>query len=775
MYSFTANTKADALIYFASQETVSRVPRSCAFLVTDWASDRSMILRRVSETLDTAQALVVRSSRASEDQADASQAGAYLSILDVIADKLADSIDEVIRSYGPTESGDKVLVQEQVRNVTCSGVLFTHDPETGLEYQRVNYVEGSDTTAVTSGRRSKTWIGVRDLAKFPSTIASLAGLLTEIRAIFGDHPFDVEWAIASEAGRDVVWLLQVRPLIVRWRQAAAAGGLNLPEILTRISHKVDRLMKPSPFLLGKTTVFGVMPDWNPAEIIGTRPRPLALSLYREMVTDAIWAYQRSNYGYRNLRSFPLVTDFFGAPYVDARVSFNSFLPSDLGEVTASRLVDHYLRQLSTQPDLHDKIEFEIVLSSFTFDMESRLGALRESGLGEPELYELRNSLTHLTRAIIDPRSGHWQRDLARIDELRRLRPHALAMDDELAAVYWLLEHGKRYGTLPFAGLARAAFVAVQMLRSLVRVDAMSQDDLDDFMMSLRTVNQELISDFASQPRERFLNTYGHLRPGTYDITSPSYAEAPDQYFAEIDPRLSTESIRNPWLPSSEALRAVENRLAAATLDLSAMEFFRFCRLVIEWRERAKFEFSHNVSAALTRLRSVGEQLGFSADDLSYISLSTFRSLHLGVDEIGPTLAREAQIGRERYSVTAQIELPPLICSPDDVFGFTYPELRPTFVTRQQISGIATGDLIAGRLGGAIALIRNADPGFDWIFAAGVSGFVTAWGGSNSHMAIRAGELGIPAAIGVGELRFEDLLKSRRLFLDCGAGRIEVLA
>ena len=56
-----------------------------------------------------------------------------------------------------------------------------------------------------------------------------------------------------------------------------------------------------------------MPDWNPAEIIGVRPRPLALSLYREIITDAIWAYQRHNYGYKNLRSFPLLQDFEGLP------------------------------------------------------------------------------------------------------------------------------------------------------------------------------------------------------------------------------------------------------------------------------------------------------------------------------------------------------------------------------------------------------------------------------------------------------------------------------
>ena len=72
-----------------------------------------------------------------------------------------------------------------------------------------------------------------------------------------------------------------------------------------------------------------MPDWNPAEIIGLKPGPLALSLYRELVTDSIWAYQRDNYGYKNLRSFPLLVSFHGLPYIDVRVSFNSFVPRDI--------------------------------------------------------------------------------------------------------------------------------------------------------------------------------------------------------------------------------------------------------------------------------------------------------------------------------------------------------------------------------------------------------------------------------------------------------------
>ena len=48
------------------------------------------------------------------------------------------------------------------------------------------------------------------------------------------------------------------------------------------------------------------------------------------------------------------------------------------------------------------------------------------------------------------------------------------------------------------------------------------------------------------------------------------------------------------------------------------------------------------------------------------------------------------------------------------------------------------------------LIPQADPGYDWLFGQGIAGLITLYGGPNSHMAVRAAELDLSAAIGVGE-------------------------
>ena len=72
------------------------------------------------------------------------------------------------------------------------------------------------------------------------------------------------------------------------------------------------------------------------------------------------------------------------------------------------------------------------------------------------------------------------------------------------------------------------------------------------------------------------------------------------------------------------------------------------------------------------------------------------------------------------------------------------------------------------------MIQNADPGYDWIFSRNIGGLITAYGGSNSHMAIRCVELSIPAAIGCGERMFVKLKNSGVIYLNCNEKLLKVI-
>jgi len=741
--------------------------------VSDWLSDPALVLTKISSRFGDAMPLVVRSSAISEDSATASLAGHYTSLLNIQgAVELQAAIKEVIDSYGLGISPqDEVLVQPMLTKVLLSGVAFNCDPATGSPYRVVNYALGSDTSAVTGGvGHAHTFVAAPGTKDVPEDLGKVLVLIDELQSFFPDRPLDLEFAI--EGPDRTLNLLQVRPLVMT-QCVIDVGKHNA--LLTRIADKVRAAQLPHPFLQGRSTVFGVMPDWNPAEIIGIRPRPLALSLYRDLVTDAIWAYQRHNYGYRNLRSFPLLVNFAGQPYIDVRLSFNSFIPKDVESGLADRLVDYYIDRLIAAPTLHDKVEFEIVLSCYTLDLPDRLQVLADAGFSEHDCKQLGDSLRSLTNRIINRENGLWREDQAKLKELIKRREEIIASGlDPVARIYWLLEDCKRYGTLPFAGLARAGFISVQMLKSLVGVGILTQEDYECFMNGLDTVSSQLSRDLSTLDRTGFLSRYGHLRPGTYDILSSRYDEAPEDYLGGVT-NTDGRGESKPFRLSLVQMRAIAELLEEHGLSSDVVGLFDFLQAGIELREYAKFVFTRNLSDAISMFREWGEGLGFSADDLSYANINCIRELYAGADDPKVVLAHSIEEGKARYRETSQLWLPPLITGPEDVWSFHVPESEPNFVTQHSVTGLVAVPEQRDSLAGAIVFIPSADPGFDWLFSLPIAGLVTAYGGVNSHMAIRANELGLPAVIGAGEMLFKRWSQAQRLRIDCAVRRVEVLS
>ena len=766
------STKAGTLALLHGKLRVARVAPLVVFTVAEWRAARAECISKIQSCIGS-EPWIVRSSCQREDREAVSNAGAFLSLPDVLANGLEEAIERVIAAYGEPLAADEVLIQPMLQNVVRSGVAFSHDPNTCAPYRVVNWSEGGDTTTVTGGMGGRTWQQAAQSVVPPTpTFAGIVTLLDELLVLFGDVPVDCEFAVTREEDSEVLWLLQARPLIL-------AKTPETPEVqagrLQRIQDKISRGMQPHPFLMGRRTVYGVMPDWNPAEIVGIRPKPLALSLYRELITDAIWAYQRHNYGYRNLRSFPLMPHFFGLPYIDVRLSFNSFVPADLDEGLAGRLVDYYIDCLLAEPTLHDKVEFEIVFSCYTLDLPQRLERLAEVGFLKDERDEIADSLRRLTNRIVHPKKGLWREDAAKLDNLNARREKLQASGaDPLERIYWLLEDAKRYGTLPFAGLARAGFVAVQMLKSLVAVGVFSQADYDAFIGGVSTVSGQLSRDRATLDRTTFLARYGHLRPGTYDILSPRYDEAPELYF-DWSQRMPGPVPVKPFSMTLPQMRKVVKLLKVHGLQLDPVGLFEFMQEAIELRELSKFHFTRNLSDALALITECGAQWGFTREDLAYCDIATFKELHVAAADPREVLLRSIEQGKARYAETLKITLPSLIAKPTDVWAFEWPETEPNFITQKRVTALVVGCDERERLAGAIVCIPSADPGFDWLLAYPIAGFITAWGGANSHMAIRSGELGLPAVIGAGEVLYRRWSGAQRLHLDCAGRRVEVLA
>ncbi len=746
------------------------------FTVDNWMKKSAFYVKEI-ETMRRGKAVIVRSSCIAEDTCEESAAGKYVSILNCRSEReILDAVEKVILSYDENRK-NQILVQPMLENVRISGVAFTRDPNTDGNYYVINYDETGSTEAVTSGNISsgKLCYIYRECEEYSNKdIEKIVTCLKQLEKIFGSNKLDVEFAIDN---KENLYLFQVRLLCYAECKDEISDSQQT-QALKRIKDKVKTENRSKPFLFGRRTMYGVMPDWNPAEMIGIRPRPLALSLYREIITDNIWAYQRDNYGYRNLRSFPLMVNFCGLPYIDVRVSFNSFIPKGISDELGEKLVNYYMDQLEQHPEMHDKVEFEIVFSCFTFDLNERINILYEYGFERNEVKELSDALKSLTNQIINSPNGYWKRDYEKIYYLEERFDTIMNSDlNDLEKIYWLLEDCKRYGTLPFAGLARAGFIAVQLLKSMVRVNIISDSEYLDFMNEIKSISTEMEKDFVELSQKSFIHKYGHLRPGTYDITSKRYDEDPDLYFDWKKKDLNLDE-KEVFKLSIEQMRMLNDKMQELGLESDILSIFDFIKTAIEGREFAKFIFTKNLSQVLELLKSWGVEYGLSREELSYLDIHEVQELYSSTDEAKEIFLKSIKEGKCAYSVTEKIVLPPLITNEKDIFSFYYPQTTPNYITLGRTMGevvvIKNFEADSISLEGKILLIESADPGYDWIFSHKIRGFITKYGGANSHMAIRAGEQGIPAIVGTGEQLYSKLTHAEKIEIDAAGKRVIIL-
>jgi len=810
---FVLDTKANTLRRLRPMVEHSRILDQQTVTVGEWRSDPWAVRESIRATFDGP--VIVRSSTFAEDGFEESNAGRFESVLDVpVTDEtaLTAAIERVVASYPEPTTDDQVLVQPMVEDVAASGVITTRTIEGDGPYYVVNYdATTASTESVTDGtgehlqtaivRRDAVTDGVEQSeldgertagessgdhagrgVQYPADLPLGAVLeaVRELETLVGHERLDVEFAID---GTETVYILQARPMTLDPGEQTVDDETVLGAV-EAARREFCRAHQPSPFVLGERAVYGVMPDWNPAEIIGRQPRRLAASLYRYLVTDEVWATQRAEYGYRDVRPHPLMKSFAGQPYVDVRADLNSFIPASVPDPLAERLVNYYLNRLAANPELHDKIEFEVALTCLTVDYDRQIEPLLAAGFTREELEPLREGLGDITRGTYNRiESGDDFDAVARLGN----RYEAIVAADlpPLRAAQTLLADCRRSGTLPFAHLARAAFVATALLRSLERTGVLDAEQRAAFQNSLNTVARRFEHDASRVSAgdlswERFVDRYGHLRPGTYEITSPAYRQAPEEYLrpvvesaTEPDPRSDPTEL---W--DGATREAVTAELEGLGLPPDVDRFLDVLADAIEGREHAKFVFSRNLSAALEEIAAFGEAHGLDRESLSHVPVETFLELATDHPPADPEawLTEQVRAGRKQHATARAAELPPLLFEERDFLVFERPAREPNFVTDRTVTAdtLELAERDDESPDGRIVLVPQADPGYDWLFGHDIAGLVTMYGGTNSHMAVRAAEFGLPAAIGVGEARYDQLRRADRVELDCEGRGLRVI-
>ena len=182
----------------------------------------------------------------------------------------------------------------------------------------------------------------------------------------------------------------------------------------------------------------------------------------------------------------LMEVFLNQSFIDVRKSFLSFLPHGLSKKFENKIVNFNIYKLKKNPTLHDKIEFDISINCFLFDFEKRIRKLYPKLLTKKETQILKNRYKEIfIKNLNSYVEGSININLKKIHYLnRKLEDNKLEED-----IKKIISFTKNFGVIPFSILARHAFIAENLLRSLTRLKIITVQDVDNFKSSFETVTR----------------------------------------------------------------------------------------------------------------------------------------------------------------------------------------------------------------------------------------------------------------------------------------------
>ena len=232
-------------------------------------------------------------------------------------------------------------------------------------------------------------------------------------------------------------------------------------------------------------------------------------------------------GYFHPKNKKLMISLAGQPFIDSRLSFNSFLPNDLPPSISNKLVNSWLIKLKDNPHLHDKVEFDIALTCYSFNIEEKINKHSNLNISKEEKMKIIYSYRKLTTNLIKSKTeSSIQKSISNIDKLDKIYVEKYS-DVKLLSIHDIeniINDTIKFGIIPFAILARHGFIAKTLFESINLDDSFNDETINLFYNSINTVASEFHEDSIKLSsneinEDEFINKYGHLRPGTYDITS----------------------------------------------------------------------------------------------------------------------------------------------------------------------------------------------------------------------------------------------------------------
>ena len=462
----------------------------------------------------------------------------------------------------------------------------------------------------------------------------------------------------------------------------------------------------------------------------------------------------------------------GSPYIDLRVDFNSFLPKDLKSNNSNKYINLFLKKINKDQDLHDKIEFNIIPTCYDFNLKSERIFSRE--------YIIK--LKKLTLNLFKNRNQVIQNEKNKIFTLNNLINKIKNMKiSEIQKIFFLIHHTKFNGTLPFAGLARFAFINTKIIYSLKQINLIDENELNNIFSNIKSISTSISNDYKKLLKKKikkkdFFNKYGHLRPSTYSISSLNFEEGFKYYFNKkiINQNNSQKKLHVEKLKNYKKI----DKMFLKEFKINFKSFYKFFLETVEIREYSKYIFTKGINEIFKNLIKLGKEIDVDRNDLEFLDIQTIIQANnkLNITKYKKLVKQNIKNNKKDFTILSKIKMPDFITDENSVVNFSLKNQRGNFITKKII--FARPKYLDNKkkqnLNNRIVFIDSADPGYDYIFNHNIKGLVTKYGGVNSHMSIRCYEQNIPAIIGLGEKKFNYFKNQQKIELNCTEKKISSL-
>jgi len=327
---------------------------------------------------------------------------------------------------------------------------------------------------------------------------------------------------------------------------------------------------------------------------------------------------------------------------------------------------------------------------------------------------------------------------------------------------------KNFGTLPFANIARMAFIAIEFLNSFVELKIISKQEKLMFLENVKSISSDMNRNLVKN-KIVFLKKYGHLRPNTYEISNPNYRKNFKNYFNKIT---LIKKIYKKFKLNQSHKTLINKFLKLNNFkDINANQLLFFIENSIYQRESSKLFFTKIIDEIFIQIKLLFKRIKLNQKNIQHLNFNKILDLYgnFSYKDIFFELKKDIEENKNNYNFNQNFNLPNIITNKNDIYFFEEQNASPTFITNKIVASKFIHLVKFSQkfdLKNKIICIENADPGYDFIFNHKINALITAFGGPNSHMSIRCNEFGLPAAIGIGEKKFHQLIKNNTLYLNC---------